>query len=203
MRLFTKVKKWFIRSKEWMESFASKPSSMFYLFLFAFADASFFPTADILLFAILLTAPKRGLTAALYSTLGSVSGGIFGYYIGYSFMDLAGWRIVDFYNAQSFWEQVVNLYHQKYGDWFLAIASFTPVPFKIATISAGAVKMPILNFIIITLIGRAARYYLFGGLMYYLGPKVKPFLDKYFLPISIFIIIVVIFGFFAIEYLFK
>ncbi len=200
--IILKLREMLFRARAWMVSFAHKPQSMFFLFLFAFADASFFPTADIVLFAILISAPRRGFKAAFYSTLGSVSGGILGYYIGYGLMELVGWKIIDFYNAYDFWQTVVDAYRGPFGDWFIAIASFTPIPFKIATISAGAVKMSLINFIIISLIGRAARYYLFGAVMYFGGPKLKPLIDKYFFVFSIIMIIVIILGFVSVEVLF-
>ncbi len=159
------------KSKEWMESFANKPYAFQALFIISFIEASFFPLPpDILLLAIAISSPKMGFKAAFWCTVGSVIGGIGGYYIGMGLMETVGHRIIDFYHAQEVWGTIVAKYNSEVGIWFLAIASFTPIPYKVATIAAGAVQMDFLSFVGVSLIGRAARFVLVGGLIYYVGP---------------------------------
>jgi membrane protein YqaA with SNARE-associated domain len=191
------------KSKDWMESFATKPYAFQALFIISFIEASFFPLPpDILLLAIAISAPKLGFKAAFWCAVGSVLGGIGGYYIGYGLMEAVGNRIVEIYNAQEMWITIVEAYNSEVGIWFLAMASFTPVPYKVATIAAGAVSMDFWSFVGVSAIGRAARFFLVGGLIYYIGPSIKIFIDKYFDKLSIAFVILLVGGFVAIKYIF-
>ena len=138
---------WMRRGKEWMESFAEKPYAMTILFFLAFAESSFFPIPpDVLLIAIAVSAPIKSLKAAFWCSIGSVFGGILGYYIGWGLMESVGNTIVEFYNAQEYW-QIFLAKYELYGVWFLAAASFSPIPYKISTIASGAANMDLITFI--------------------------------------------------------
>ncbi len=190
------------RGKVWMESFADKPYAMASLFILAFAESSFFPIPpDILLIAIGVSVPKLSLKAALWCTIGSVFGGVLGYYIGWGLMESVGNSIVEFYNGQEAWAAFLQKYDE-FGAWFLAAAAFTPIPYKISTIASGAAHMNLITFIIISTFGRAGRFFLVGGLIYFLGPKVKIYIDKYFDKLSIAFIILLIGGFVVFKYIF-
>ena len=190
------------RAKVWMESFADKPYAMASLFILAFAESSFFPIPpDVLLIAIAITAPSKSFKAALWCTIGSVFGGILGYYIGWGLMESIGNSIVEFYNGQDAWA-VFILKYEEYGAWFLAAAAFTPIPYKISTIASGAAQMNIITFILISTLGRAGRFFLVGGLIYFVGPRVKDYIDKYFDKLSIAFIILLVGGFIAFKYIF-
>ena len=190
------------RMKLWMESFAERPGAMYILAGLAFIESSFFPLPpDILLIAIAVSAPKKAMKAALWCSIGSVFGGIFGYYIGYALMETVGLRIVDFYNAHEIWEKLVATFQGEVGFWFLAGAAFSPIPYKIATIAAGATQMPLLEFIVISSVGRAARFFIVAGVIYYFGPKTKVFIDKYFDKLSLAFLALLILGFVAVKYI--
>ena len=194
---------WLRSLKTWMEKFAEKPQAMWILFIIAVAESSFFPLPpDILLIAMAVSAPKKSLIAALYCTIGSVIGGILGYLIGYGLMETIGNPIINFYNAHEVWKTVVDIYQGEVGLWFLVGAAFSPIPYKVATIAAGATQMDIIPFVLISMVGRAGRFFLVGGLIYFLGPKVKEYIDKYFDKLSIAFIILLIGGFVAIKYIF-
>lgn len=185
-----------------MESFADKPYAMASLFILAFAESSFFPIPpDVLLIAIAVASPKVSFKAALWCSIGSVFGGVLGYYIGWGLMETVGNSIVQFYNGQDAWAIFIKKY-EEYGGWFLAIAAFTPIPYKISTIASGAANMNLFTFIIISSIGRAARFFLVGGLIYFVGPKVKVYIDKYFDKLSIAFVILLIGGFVLAKYIF-
>ncbi len=195
------ISEWSLKTKNWMESFADKRYAMASLFILAFAESSFFPIPpDVLLIAIGVLAPKKSLKAALWCSLGSVFGGIFGYYIGYGLMETVGSSIVEFYNGQEAWAAFVESYRE-YGAWFLAAASFTPIPYKISTIASGAAQMNLLMFIVISSIGRAARFFIVGGLIYAFGPAIKNVIDKYFDKLSIVFILLLVGGFVVVKYL--
>jgi len=189
-------------SKEWMEGFASRPGALLAIFLIAFVESSFFPIPpDVLLIAIAIAQPKVSFKAALWCSIGSVLGGVFGYGIGYFFMESIGYSIVNFYNAQDVWAKVVETYNGEVGMWFLAGAAFSPIPYKISTIAAGATNMDLIPFILISSIGRSARFFLVASVIYFIGPTAKVFIDKYFDKLSLAFIILLILGFVVIKYL--
>lgn len=191
---------WLRGLKLWMENFAEKPQSMLWLFFLSFAESSFFPIPpDILLIAIAVSNPKKALPAALWCTIGSVLGGIFGYAIGYYFMEAVGNPIVAFYGKQDAMANFIKMY-EEYGVLFLAGAAFTPIPYKISTIVSGAAQMDLFQFISISSIGRAARFFLVGGLIYVYGPQIKVFIEKYFDKLSIAFLILLVGGFIAIKF---
>ncbi|MFP4528725.1 MAG: YqaA family protein [Candidatus Kapaibacterium sp.] len=197
-----KLIEWMRKLKEWMESFAEKPGAMVTLFFLALAESSFFPIPpDVLLIAIGVSKPKRAFMAALWCTLGSVIGGILGYYIGYSLMSTVGYPIVEFYNAQEVWAKVVETYQGEVGMMFLAGAAFSPIPYKISTIAAGATGMDLFYFIVISSLGRAGRFFLVGGLIYFFGPTIKDYIDKYFDKLSIAFLVLLIGGFVLVKYI--
>jgi hypothetical protein len=99
------------------------------------------------------------------------------------------------------WAKVVETYNGEVGMWFLAGAAFSPIPYKISTIAAGATNMDLLPFIIISSIGRSARFFLVAGVLYFVGPTAKVFIDKYFDKLSLVFIVLLILGFVAIKYL--
>ncbi len=191
---------WLRSLKEWMEKFAEKPHSLWWLFILSFAESSFFPIPpDVLLIAIAVSNPKKAIPAAIYCTLGSVLGGLFGYAIGFYFMEAIGNPIVDFYGKQDAMEKFLIMY-KEYGALFLAGAAFTPIPYKISTIVSGAASMDLIEFILISSIGRAARFFLVGGMIYIYGPQIKNFIEKYFDKLSIIFLILLVGGFIAVKF---
>lgn len=196
------INKFFKRTAQWMESFAQTKYSLWALFGFAFAEASFFPIPpDVLLIAIALSYPKRSYLSALWCTIGSALGGVFGYFIGYSLMEAIGIKIIDFYNFHETWAKVVATFNSDVGYWFLAGAAFTPIPYKVATIAAGATQQNFILFFIISFIGRGLRFFAVATLFYFLGPPVKTFIDKYFEKLTFAFLLLLIGGFVVIKYL--
>jgi membrane protein YqaA with SNARE-associated domain len=187
----------------WVEGFAARPGALWALFLIAFAESSFFPVPpDVLLIALAVAMPARSLRFAAVCAVGSVIGGLLGYYIGHELMELVGRRIVAFYHAESYWLRVEEAYRGPVGVWFLVAAAFTPIPYKVATIAAGATLMPLLPFVAASAIGRAARFFLVAGLILKFGPSIKVFIDKYFDKLSIAFLVLLVLGFLAVKYVF-
>ncbi len=194
---------WFRKMYNWVEGFAGKPHALWALFFIAFAESSFFPIPpDVLLIALAVTFPTKSMRFALICTIGSVLGGILGYYIGYGLMETVGNPIIAAYNAQEYWLQVETAYRGELGIWFLVAAAFTPIPYKVATIAAGATQMPFFPFVIASLLGRAGRFFLVAGLIWKFGPSIKSFIDKYFDKLSIAFIVLLVLGFVAVKYIF-
>jgi len=119
---------------------------------------------------------------------------MFGYLIGYQFMDLIGNRIVAFYHFQEKWDKIGLLY-DKYNAWAVAAAGFTPLPYKVFTLSAGAFKINFPIFVLASAISRSARFFLVAALMYKFGPPFKILIEKYFNIFTIVFMILLVLGF--------
>ncbi|MBI4018184.1 MAG: DedA family protein [Candidatus Aenigmarchaeota archaeon] len=146
------------------------------LFAVAFMESSFFPIPpDLLLIPLVLINPQLGLWYALVCTVGSVLGALLGYYIG-----LRGGRPVLIKIAGTKKTDKVERYFKKYGDWAIAIAAFTPIPYKIFTIAAGVFRHNVKSLLWISVIGRGARFFLVAGLLMLLGPEILNFIESYF-----------------------
>ena len=190
------------RLYDWTMHWAETPQSMVALYLIAFAESSFFPIPpDVLLIAIVAAAPRKWWKAAAVCTLGSVTGAMLGYAIGHGFMATLGQPIVDFYHAQHYWDQVVELYNGVWGVWFLAGAAFTPIPYKVATIAAGATHMPFVPFVLVSALGRGARFFLVAAILRIFGAPVRRTLEKHFDLAAIVFLLLLLGGFLVIKLL--
>lgn len=186
---------------DWVLSWAETPYGTWALFLLAFCESSFFPIPpDILLIALAVAIPKKSLKYALICSAGSVLGGCFGYLIGWQFMASIGSPIVDFYGLGAKVEYIGALYN-KYDAWAVAIAGFTPIPYKVFTIAAGAFKINFSVFVLASLVSRSARFFIVGGLIYIFGSKIQGFIDKYFNILAIAFTVLLVLGFVGIKYL--
>ncbi|MCE5251515.1 DedA family protein [bacterium] len=189
------------RLYDWVIQWASTPYGPAALFLLAFAESSFFPVPpDVLLIALALGAPGKALRFAALCTIGSVLGGMFGYYIGMMFFDRIGYKILDFYGFLDKFAMVRDMYI-RYDVWFVGAAGFTPIPYKVFTIAAGTFDMDFTRFVVASLLSRGARFYLVAGLLWKFGQPIKCFIDKYFNILSIIFIILLMLGFAVMKYL--
>jgi membrane protein YqaA with SNARE-associated domain len=181
---------------DWTIQWSERPQALTALFLIALVESSIFPIPpDVLLIAIVAARPERWLLAAALCTVGSVIGAAVGYVIGATFMATLGQPIVDFYGAQEHWETVVALYTGEWGVWFLAAAAFTPIPFKVATIAAGATGMPFLPFLFVSVIGRGLRFTLVAAILKVFGAPVRRTLEKHFDLAALLFFILLVGGF--------
>ena len=188
------------RLYDWVIKWAQTPYGPHALFLVAFAESSFFPIPpDVLLIAMAVAMPRRGFQLALICTLGSVLGGVCGYFIGWQFMAGIGDRIVELYGLTAKMDYISNLY-QRYDAWAVGIAGFTPIPYKVFTISAGAFKINFAVFVLASLVSRAARFFLIGALFYFLGSQIQQFIDRYFNFLAVAFTLLLVAGFILIKY---
>ena len=168
------------RLYDWVLKWADTPHGSWALFLLAFAESSFFPIPpDVLLIALAVGKPEKSLKFALICSLGSVLGGVLGYLIGWQLMAVVGDKIVAFYGLTDKVSYIASLYNQ-YDAWAVGIAGFTPIPYKVFTITAGAFKINFIIFLMASAVSRSARFFLVGLLIYIFGPKIQGFIDKYF-----------------------
>jgi membrane protein YqaA with SNARE-associated domain len=196
MGLLDAPRRWARGLYDWTMHWADTPWSLTALFLIALAESSFFPVPpDVLLIAIVAANTRNWLKAALLCTAGSVVGAVLGYYIGAALMPVFGQPIVDFYGAQSQWDRVVEVYNGDWGIGFLAIAAFTPIPYKVATIAAGATGMDMLTFVVVSSLGRAGRFFLVATLLRIFGPPIRAFIEKNFDWLAIVFAVLLVGGF--------
>jgi len=163
--------------------FSEKKLSAIILFLNTFLRGFFFfavPT-DMLFFPLCLGNPKKGILVFTPVTIfSSVLGGIAGYLLGYFFSDKVKDLLISFHFLdESNWKTLL-FYYNKYGIWAIATSVFTPLPFLLYTYSAGIFQFSLPLFILVLLISRTFRYYLFSILFYYYGERIKNTIEKYF-----------------------
>lgn len=198
--MFRRFVEWLHRIKAWTEGAAQRPGATWILFAIAFAESSFFPIPpDVLLIALAMLVPKKAFWNALVCSFGSVLGGMFGYFIGYEFFELIGQPIINFYGVQAQYDAVQVLF-QDNAFVSVAIAGFTPIPYKVFTIAGGAFRIDFGTFVLASALSRPARFFLVAGLFYWFGPKIKPFIDKYFEWLTLAFMVLLIGGFVVIRY---
>ena len=171
------------------------------LFLIAFAESSFFIIPpDVLLIALCLGVRKRAFHFAAVCTAGSVIGGLVGYGIGWGL-----WGVVDeFFFAyvpgfdEAAFAQVQDIY-RRWDFWFVFVAAFTPVPYKVITVTAGVFGLDLLMFMIATIIGRSARFFAVAALLYAFGQPIGDFIDKRFNLLTVVFTILLFGGFYLIR----
>jgi membrane protein YqaA with SNARE-associated domain len=182
---------------EWIRT----PYGVWALFLLAVAESSFFPIPpDVFLIALCISDPKRAFRFAAICSAGSVLGGAVGYGLGFGFMDLVGMRILDWYGLTEKYEIVQNLYRQ-YDAWAVGAAGFTPLPYKLFTITAGAFKINFVTFMFVSLLSRSARFFLVSAFIYKFGPPIRTFIERYFNLLATLFFILLIGGFLIIKWL--
>ena len=187
------------RLYDWVLHWAETPYGTYALFILAFAESSFFPVPpDVLLIALSMSKTKKAFFYAGICTIASVLGGIFGYYIGVEFWDI-GSKIIFHYVGQDTFNYVKQQFEQN-AAWAIGIAGFTPIPYKVFTISAGFFKINFSIFVGASILSRGARFFLVSGLIYIFGAPIKVFIDKYFNLLCIVFMAMLIGGFVLIKY---
>lgn len=149
-----------------------------YLFALSFAESSFFPIPpDVMLAPMSLSQPKKAFNFALWTTIASVLGGMFGYAIGYFLFD----SIAPWLQETHYWDKYLQaeIWFKDWGFWAVFIAGFSPIPYKVFTIAAGALHMFFLPFVAASLIGRGARFFLVAMLLAAGGEKLESKLRQY------------------------
>ena len=172
------IKKFYDKSIE----LASNKRSNLYLGIVSFVESSFFPIPpDVMVVPMVLAKKSSYLKIFLIATIFSVLGGIFGYLIGYLFIDLAMY-VIEFYNYENKVLKLKMDLSQGSGMviWLgtLFLAGFTPLPYKVFTITSGLIGFDILVFIIISLISRGLRFFLVSFLTFKFGEKFVSFFEQ-------------------------
>lgn len=213
---------WIRRLYDWTEDLADSRYSLYLLVAIAAAESIIFPIpADVLLIALCVGRPKKSLLFAGLCTIGSVGGAIGGYAIGHWMWYAAGGAAgagtamggaAEFSAlAQFFFDTVpgfteerffrVQDLYRRYEFWAIFTAGFTPLPYKVFTVTAGVFALPVHTFLLASLLSRAGRFFLVGGLFRWFGPQIKIFVDRYLEVLSVVFVILLVGGFVVLKYL--
>ena len=185
---------------------AAHKSSKYFLAFISFIESFIFPIPpDVLIIPMTIADRKKWIKIASIATIGSVTGACLGYFIGYVFFNEVGLKIFELYGVDntSFLKDKVSS-EGGVVAWMtlLAIAGFTPVPFKLLTITSGFVHFNIIYFIIVATLTRGARFFLIAFLIGNFGPAMKKIIEKKLLTVSIvFSILVIIVAYFVYNFL--
>ncbi len=188
------------RLYDWVLSWADSPYGPWALAALAFCESSFFPIPpDALLLALAFSAPRRAFGFAAICSIGSVLGGAFGYLLGIQFMEAVGRSIIAFYGAEERFTELGTLYN-RYDAWAVGIAGFTPLPYKVFTIAAGAFRIDFGIFMLASAASRSARFFLEGLLVYAWGQRARALIERHFnLATALFMVLLVL-GFMALRW---
>ena len=171
--------------------YLQRKSSWFLLSILSFLESIIFPfPVDIFLAPMIVLNKSRAFFLVTITIIFSVIGGIFGYYIGFYFWDILSYKIVNLYPD---FEENFKFFREQFDDfgWLIVIiGGFTPLPYKVITISSGIMNLNIYLFILFSLISRGARFILVGYLFYKYGLGIKSKLEKNINIISLFLIII-------------
>jgi membrane protein YqaA with SNARE-associated domain len=185
------VKEWLHALLAWVEGWAATPYGSPALFLIAFAESSFFPIPpDVLLIPLCLGDPERSFWFAFLCSAGSVLGGVAGYGIGYF-----GGRPLVYKLFPDAKVRAVERYYDKYNAWATGIAGLTPLPYKIFTISGGACSIDFKTFVLASVVSRSARFFGVASLIYFFGPPIKTFIDRYLEWLAVGFVVLLVLGF--------
>ncbi|MGY6274211.1 YqaA family protein [Methylomonas sp. MgM2] len=149
-----------------------------YLFALSFAESSFFPVPpDVMLAPMALAQPKKALRFALWTTLASVLGGMFGYGIGFFLFE----NIEPWLKTTHYWNGYLTAiaWFNQWGFWAVLVAGFSPIPYKVFTIAAGALSMIFAPFVLASFLGRGGRFFLVAILIAAGGEKLESKLREY------------------------
>ena len=166
----------------------------YYLAGVSFIESSFFPIPpDMMLISMGLASPRKAWYNALIATLFSVAGGVLGYYIGMYAIGIVEPYILSssmakYYNDLKVWMNNSSV-------WLVILAGFTPFPYKIFTITAGAMHIPLFVFVLGSIIGRGTRFYLVSGVLYFVGDSLEKHLRRYIDFLGYFILVALLLGY--------
>jgi membrane protein YqaA with SNARE-associated domain len=175
----------------WVQGFSDSPHGATALFLIAFAESSFFPVPpDVLLIPLCLGDPARSFWFATVCSVGSVLGGMGGYGIGrYGGRPL----LLRLFKRERV--AAVETYYDRYNAWATGIAGLTPIPYKIFTIAGGAFAINFRVFVLASAVGRSTRFFGVATLIFFFGPPIQSFLERYLNWLTVAFVILLVLGF--------
>ncbi len=180
------------RLYDWTMLQAAKPHALAILALVSFIESSVFPIPpDVLLIPMILAQRERAFWIALVCTVASVAGGFFGYLIGWGLYESVGVPILNFYGYLEKFTEFQAMYNDN-GAWIVFFAGLTPFPYKVITIASGVTSLDPVVFGLASVASRGLRFFILAGLLWYWGPWIKGFIDRYFgwLTLAFFVLLI-------------
>lgn len=184
------------RLYDWTMLQAAKPHALAILAAISFIESSVFPIPpDVLLIPMILAQRERAFWIAFVCTVASVAGGFLGYVIGYALYETIGVAILDFYGYLEKFTEFQGMYNEN-GAWIVFFAGLTPFPYKVITIASGVTALDPTVFGLASVLSRGLRFFIVAALLWYWGPWIRGFIDRYFgwLTLAFFVLL---FGGFA------
>jgi len=180
----------------WTLAKATHPLAEVWLALFSAMEASFFPVPPHPLLGLMcLAEPKKAVRYSAIATAASVVGGLLGYAIGYFLFASVGKQLLELLHlAESF--PRAACYLREYGVEIIVIKGATPIPFKLLTITAGFIAMPIIPFLLASIVSRSISFMIVGGLFRLFGAPIKRVIDKYLGLVTIGFVVFIVAGFY-------
>lgn len=185
----------------WLMRLAASEHAIPALAAVAFIESSVFPIPpDVLLIPMVLAQPRRAWEFAAIATVASVTGGYLGYAIGYFTFAAIGRPILQFYHVMGQYEALKASFAQ-WGAWIIIAKGMTPIPFKLLTITSGALQFNLVAFTIAALVSRSLRFLLVAALLRWFGEPIRGFIERRLMLITTLFVIALIGGFVALRYL--
>lgn len=191
------------RLYDWVLSWGDSRWGALALFLLALAESSFFPIPpDVLLIALCVGATSRSFRFGAICLVGSILGAVIGYFIGFflwqnaagEYTALANLFFEHVFSVESF--QSVGALYEKYNFWIVFTAGFTPLPYKLFTISGGLFHINFVMFLLASIVSRGLRFFFIAALIWKFGAPIKQFIDKYFNLLAILFTVLLVGSFF-------
>jgi membrane protein YqaA with SNARE-associated domain len=172
MKIFTKMYEQCIR-------WGQHKFAIYYLSGLSFLESIIFPIpVDVILAPMVLADRSKAMKLAAITTFFSVLGGIVGFALGWFLLDSVIYPLVIEYGFQASFDRA-SIWFKEYGVWVVFIAGFSPIPYKVFTLTAGGLHMAFLPFVIASIVGRAGRFFLVATIIYYGGPTIESKLKRY------------------------
>lgn len=176
-------------------AWAKHQYAVYILAFISFIESIFFPIPTALMFApMALAKPQSAFALALLATITSVLGGVLAYFIGYYAFDSWVLPLIEQFSYTHTYEKALGWFDQ-FGVWIVLIAGFSPIPYKILTLTAGALQMAFVPFLIASVAGRAAQFFLIAALAYWGGDEMQDNIRPYMERIGWAVIILAVIGY--------
>jgi membrane protein YqaA with SNARE-associated domain len=171
------------------------------LFCVAFVQSSFFPIPpDVMLVPMVLAQRLKAWWYATLATVGSVSGGVAAYGIGYFLLEVIGQPLLRLYGFAERFDEFAHQFNE-WGVWIFIVKGMTPFPYRVLAIVAGATKMSLPAFIAGSVVARAMRFYVVAGLFYWFGAPAREFIERRLSLVMAALAALLVGGFVAIKFL--
>ncbi len=189
------------RLYDWTMTLAANRNAVWILIAVAFIESSIFPIPpDVLLIPMILAARRDAWRLAAIATLASVAGGFLGYAIGYYAFAAIGRPILEFYHIMDRYDALKASFDQ-WGAWIIILKGMTPIPYKLITITSGALDFNLVTFTIASIISRSLRFFMVAALLWWFGEPVRLFIERRLTLVTSVFVVLLVGGFIALRYL--